>query len=202
MISSKEELKEFLRCERKYYISGSVIKGLLKLMIGNEGAVIWNWQRRLRITEYHYNTHHKFRYGICKVLLNHMYNRYGLHIGLNVSGKGLHVMHLGPILINKNVRIGENCCIHTNTALVAGGMTNKTPVIGDNVVIGLGTTILGGVTIANGIAIGANSLVNKSFLEEDIGIAGNPARKISNNGRKQWERACASELKEELKKIH
>ena len=46
---------------------------------------------------------------------------------------------------------------------------------------------LGGATIADGIAIGAGAVVNKSFAEKDITIAGVPARKISNNGRKAWE---------------
>ena len=46
--------------------------------------------------------------------------------------------------------------------------------------------MLGGVYITDGIAIGANSLVNKSFYEENIAIAGNPARKISNNGSNTW----------------
>ena len=40
--------------------------------------------------------------------------------------------------------------------------------------------------IADDIAIGAMSIVNKSFHESGITIAGNPAKKISNNGSKAW----------------
>ena len=40
--------------------------------------------------------------------------------------------------------------------------------------------------LRNGIAIGANSLVNKSFEEQNIAIAGCPAKKISNNGDSTW----------------
>ena len=43
---------------------------------------------------------------------------------------------------------------------------------------GVGANIIGNVKIADGIIIGANSLVIKSFLEENIVIAGVPARKI------------------------
>jgi len=43
-----------------------------------------------------------------------------------------------------------------------------------------------GVYIANNVAIGANALVNKSVEEENIAIAGVPAKKISNNGRLEW----------------
>ena len=38
--------------------------------------------------------------------------------------------------------------------------------------------------IANGIAIGANAVVCKDFFEEDITIAGVPAKQISNKGSK------------------
>jgi serine O-acetyltransferase len=95
-------------------------------------------------------------------------------------------MHLGSILTNSNSRVGQNCAIHINTSLVANGVSNGTPQLGDDIVIGVGTNIVGNIKIANGIAIGANSLVNKSFDENDICIAGVPAKKISNNGRKNW----------------
>ena len=42
-----------------------------------------------------------------------------------------------------------------------------------------GAVIVGDIRIADNIRIGANSFVNKSFLEEGITIAGAPARKIS-----------------------
>ena len=160
--------------------------GGVKRICGSEKAIIWSWQKRLRRTEYYFNTGKKIRYNLSKILLNWKSNKYGLHIGLNVFDRGLHIMHLGPILTNGRVRVGKDCAIHINTALVAQGVVGDTPVLGDNIVIGVGATILGGVTIAEGIAIGANALVNKSFNEPDIAIAGVPAKKISDNGRKNW----------------
>lgn len=46
--------------------------------------------------------------------------------------------------------------------------------------------VLGDVRLADNIAVGANAVVNKSFAEENVAIAGVPAKKISNNGRKVW----------------
>lgn len=154
--------------------------------MGSEKAIIWSWQRRLRITEYYYNTHKRVRYNLSKTLLNYKSNKYGLHIGLNIFGRGLHIMHLGPILTNGKVRVGEDCSVHINTALVAHGVSGEVPKLGNHIVIGIGATVLGGVWIADGIAIGANALVNKSFYEENIAIAGVPAKKISNNGAYNW----------------
>lgn len=47
--------------------------------------------------------------------------------------------------------------------------------------IASGARIIGDISIASNIAIGANAVVTKSFLEEGITIAGIPAKKISNN---------------------
>lgn len=95
-------------------------------------------------------------------------------------------MHLGSILVNGRVKVGKDCAIHINTAIVAQGVNGGVPALGDGIVIGCGATICGNVRIANGIAIGANALVNKNFDEENIAIAGVPAKKISDNGRWQW----------------
>ncbi|MEE9362099.1 MAG: hypothetical protein V3U92_05820, partial [Cellulophaga sp.] len=38
--------------------------------------------------------------------------------------------------------------------------------------------IYGDITLTNNIVIGANSVVNKSFNESNIAIAGSPAKKI------------------------
>ncbi len=62
------------------------------------------------------------------------------------------------------------------------GTTDRAPSIGNNAYIGPGAKIFGPIYIADGIAIGANSVVNKSFNESNITIAGIPAKKISDKG--------------------
>ncbi|MEK4268049.1 MULTISPECIES: hypothetical protein [Bacillus] len=52
------------------------------------------------------------------------------------------------------------------------------PTIGDHVWIGPGAKLFGNIKIANGITIGANAVVNRSFTEENITIAGVPAQKV------------------------
>jgi serine O-acetyltransferase len=61
-------------------------------------------------------------------------------------------------------------------------MDGDPPKIGDNVYFGPGVKIFGPITIADNIAIGANAIVNKSFTEPGITIAGIPAKKVSDNG--------------------
>jgi serine O-acetyltransferase len=47
------------------------------------------------------------------------------------------------------------------------------------VFIGPGAVIIGPLEIADDIAIGANSFVNKSFTEKGIIVAGVPAKKVA-----------------------
>ena len=95
-------------------------------------------------------------------------------------------MHVGPILMNGRVLVGENCVFHINTALVAGGTNDETPVLGNDVILGIGSVVVGGVHIADGVAVGANAVVNKDVLESNITVAGVPAKKISDNGKLDW----------------
>lgn len=110
-----------------------------------------------------------------------MAERFGFTIPINVIDKGLVIPHRGTIIINPHAVIGENCTIHAGVNIgAATGTKYDAPKIGKNVFIGPGVKIFGNITIADNIAIGANSVVNKSFHESGITIAGVPAKKVSN----------------------
>ena len=181
-IRTKEQLKDWLDYEMSLY-GGDKLSDVLML---TEGAILRRHQKFLRKGEYHDNTGHRLRSIYYRFRVKLIQNRHCLHIARNCCGRGLHIMHLGSVLMNGHITVGENCSIHINTSIVAGGSSKQVPSIGDNVSIGVGAVILGGVYVADGIAIGANSVVNKSFYEPDITIAGAPAKKISDKGSRTW----------------
>lgn len=82
-------------------------------------------------------------------------------------------------MVNSKAKVGANCRISHCVTIGAADVTHIPPKIGNNVFIGPGAVIVGAIEIADGVAIGANSFFNKSFLEPGITIAGTPARKIS-----------------------
>ena len=91
----------------------------------------------------------------------------------------------------KNITIGDECMfareimIRNNDGHIildrkTGEVINPPEdiVIGDNVWVGMRVMILKGAVIPKGSVVGAMSMVNKKFEEENILIAGTPAEKI------------------------
>lgn len=196
-IRTRKQLHDWLSIELAPYENLGRMQNLLNLFNINQGAILRRHMILLRTTEYHINAGHPLRALLWKLRLRRLQNRYELHVALNCCGKGLRITHLGPILMNGSVTIGENCCFHFNTGVVAGGTDNGVPTLGNNIIVGFGAVILGGVTLADGIAIGANAVVNKDFSEPNITIAGVPARKISDHGSESWNKGIRDRRRSE-----
>jgi serine O-acetyltransferase len=193
LIQSEDDYKFYLEADR----IALHMKGKKPLMFQDE---IWRFQRLLRKIEFIQNCS---RSRLKKI--NELANRYRFHLASvnlgftiepNVFGPGLSIAHRGPIVVSKSARVGENCrinhCVTIGTAVYDPTAISHdlVPKIGNNVFIGPGAIIVGDIEIADGIAIGANSYVNKSFKEPNISIAGCPAKKISNKGSRYcWDRA-------------
>lgn len=92
-------------------------------------------------------------------------------------------MH-GKVVVNACAKIGSNCKILSDVTIGVLGKKNSEdrPIIGNNVFIGSGARIIGGVTIADNVVVGANAVVTKSITESGITVAGIPAKKISDVG--------------------
>lgn len=123
------------------------------------------------------------------VLFRRQSIKLGFSIPPNVFGPGLAIVHYGPIVVNGNARVGTNCRVHVCVNIGGTGalMSPETavdlaPRIGNNVYISPGVKIYGPIRIADGIAIGANAVVNRTFDEAGTTIAGVPARVTSHKG--------------------
>ena len=86
-------------------------------------------------------------------------------------GYGLLIPHYGTIVVNGSVKAGNYCVLHTSTCI--GG---KGKVIGDGLYLSSGAIIMGSeVMLGNNISIASNSLINKSFPDSNVLLAGTPA---------------------------
>lgn len=182
MIRSKEDFLIFLEADR-IALGRNKTVFLDKLIRLISPDYIWDFQRLLRKTEYYKNVKkngvvNKLIYLYLRLKYKKLSIKLGFTIPENVFGPGLAIVHYGTIVVNKNVKVGANCRIHVDTNIGASGGTNKAPQIGDNVYIAPGAKIFGDIKIPNNSAIGANSVVTKSFEEEGMMIAGIPAKII------------------------
>jgi len=107
--------------------------------------------------------------------------------GLEVSprceiGPGIFFPHPSGTVIGA-WRIGSNVTIFQGVTLGAKELDmdfdfRLRPDVGDNVVLGSGSKILGGIHIGDNVAVGANSVVVDS-VEADTTVVGIPARKVA-----------------------
>lgn len=92
-------------------------------------------------------------------------------------GEGTIFAHSGlGCVIHSNAKIGKNCKIQQNVTIGGRGQYG-TPVIGNNVFIGAGATIIGGIKIGDNATIGAMTLVLKD-VDENETVVGIPARGV------------------------
>lgn len=107
-------------------------------------------------------------------------SRLGFFIHAGNFGSGLKIYHYGSVIVHPKAKIGKNCTLHGNCCIGSkGGFPDIPPQIGDNVDIGQGAQILGDITIADGVKIGAGAIVTKSVLEPGVTVVGIPARVIN-----------------------
>jgi len=101
--------------------------------------------------------------------------RRGVEVGENCQ-----VWGCVDLVFPEKVRIGRNCVIAGEAALLSHGpfqLEGERCVIGDNCYIGYGAIILPGVTVGAGSIVGAGAVVTENVPPEMI-VAGNPARRI------------------------
>ena len=84
-------------------------------------------------------------------------------------------------MVANRASVGKNCRLHEGVTIGATNGSNRAAQIGDNVFISSGVKIIGEITIADDVAIGANAVVVKSIEEPGTTWGGIPAKKISNN---------------------
>lgn len=102
--------------------------------------------------------------------------RFGIEIGPKVQiGGGFRMIHPWGITFNSKVLVGNNVTVLKGVTLgnQKRGKYDGSPEIGDNVYVGLNSTIVGKVKIGSNVLIAPNSFVNRSVDDNTI-VIGNP----------------------------
>ena len=89
-----------------------------------------------------------------------------IHPGAKI-GKRLFIDHGMGIVIGETATVGDNCTIYHGVTLGGTGKDKykRHPDIGNNVMLGAGSKVLGPIEIGNNVKVGANAIVSKSVSE-------------------------------------
>lgn len=192
MIKNKDDLYSYFQMDKENYADR-----YNRLTLFRDDILRWTYL--LRRVEYYTNCKHSIfsipLSIIAKIWFILLSRCLGFSIPINTCGPGLSIAHRGTIVINEKAIVGKNCRIHVcvNIGMFDGGA----PKIGDNVYIGPGAKIFGNITLGKNVAIGANSVVNKSF-PDNVTIGGIPARIISEKGSADMIPAFRKKIKKSL----
>lgn len=100
---------------------------------------------------------------------------------------GLYFGHFKNIIINQQARIGINCNIMQGVTIgnESRGSRKGAPNIGDRVVIGPNSVVVGNIIIGDDVLIGPLTFINFDVPTNSV-VIGNPAKIISNKGSKGY----------------
>lgn len=177
IITSKSDLKYYLNQDRIALFYNNNQRPRFK-------DDIWKFEILLRKNEYVTNCLNNIIFFPYKAWIKYRYHKLSVKLGfsipLNSIGPGLSISHYGLLTIG-NAKIGKNFRVQEGVNIGATSGNPNAARIGNNVYIGTGAKIIGEITIADNVVIGAGSVVTKSILEQGVTWAGVPAKKISNN---------------------
>ena len=113
--------------------------------------------------------------GLAKKLLT-AFTHINLHPQAQI-GPGLLIPHVGPIQVFPWATIGADCAIHQVCTIGAGSQPGG-PSIGDHVMLGCHSCVLGPVNVGDGVNVGAGAVV-VSDLPPGVTAVGVPAKVVS-----------------------
>lgn len=133
----------------------------------------WAMQRESRVARWFAN---KFYGLLCILILN--VTKVWIPPSTKL-GEDFHIIHAeGSLSIHPEVVIGDRCGVMHNVT-IGTNMGPGAPKIGDDVFIGVNSTVLGRIKIGNRVRIGANTSVTTNVPDDSI-VIGSPGRIFPN----------------------
>ncbi|UVI29837.1 serine O-acetyltransferase [Paenibacillus spongiae] len=117
-----------------------------------------------------------------------------IHPGARI-GQRLFIDHGMGVVIGETCEIGNNVVIYQGVTLGGTGKEKgkRHPTIGDNVVIGSGSKVLGSFTVGDNVNIGSNAVVLREVPSNST-VVGNPGRVVKRNGERVNDRLDHTQL--------
>jgi serine O-acetyltransferase len=101
-------------------------------------------------------------------------------------GKSFFIDHGVGTVIGQTTEIGDNCTLFHNVTLGGTGKhTGKRhPTLGNNVLVGVGATLLGPIKVGDNAKIGAGTFIFMHDVPANSTVVGSPGKIVKLNGKK------------------
>lgn len=169
MIKTKKELKFYIYADRmmnRGYFKTPFLRRLRNIIYPDKIMLYLEYMRKVEYysqqsgVKLHYYKWKYYKLGL----------KLGFTIGTKVFGYGLVIPHYGTIVVGNSNRIGNFCVLNTSICI-----SDNSKEIGDGFYVSTGSKITSHLTLGNNISTGANTVVNKSFEEDNRLLVGMPA---------------------------
>jgi serine O-acetyltransferase len=134
--------------------------GLHAVWVYRISHVLWKWKRRI----------------LARMLSNYakFFSGIEIHPGATI-GKRLVIDHGMGVVIGETAIIGDDVLIYHGVTL--GGKTldpvKRHPTVGDRVILGAGSKLIGDITVGNDCRVGANAVVTKNMPAGTVAVGVN-----------------------------
>ena len=175
--SNLHELKCYIKRDLGY-VGGKPVRSFLGRYLFEAGFKFVFW---LRVTRYLYIKKNALMW-IARAILKHYGYKYQFDISYRAQiGPDLQIAHFGYIVVPSNAVLGEECRLRPGV-VIGKKLTEETTgaIIGNRVNFGVGSKVIGNVTIGDNVTIGANAVVTKD-IPSNVVIAGVPAKIVREN---------------------
>ena len=173
----KDEVKEIVKTVRERDPAARSTAEVLLLYSGVHAILLHRVAHKL-----HQNEHYFAARAVSQ--LGRKLTGIEIHPGATI-GKGFFIDHGMGVVIGETAEIGDNCTIYQGVTLGGTGkdVGKRHPTIGNNVLVGAGSKVLGPIKVGDNCRIAANSVVLKP-LPDNCTAVGIPARIVKKDGQK------------------
>lgn len=194
-LARSSALLQYRNVVSNFYITGLEVSSLVLEYIRSD-LFRYAHNTRPRALICHFFRNRSFRYSVWFRLCSHknriirtlariarmrLSQKTGIQIPAGTKiGYGLYIGHSISVVLHPHTIIGDNCNLSQFTTI--GSNKNSPAIIGDNVYIGPGCSLVENVRIGDNVIIGAGSVVVRD-IPANCTAAGNPSRIISDNSR-------------------
>lgn len=174
MIRTKRELKFYIMAD--YMMNRGCFKPSLSTRLRNllMPDYIMKYLIAMRYACYYTSKNYGLLSKMRALYWGYVQRKLGVKLGFSIAkdafGYGLLIPHYGTIVVGGGTKFGNYCVLHTSTCITHGSTR-----VGDAFYLSTGAKVVGSISLGNNVTIAANSLVNRSFTDDNVLLAGIPS---------------------------